>query len=59
MEDNMSLVQIRTLKTRKEELKKIAKINGYTLNSLINKLIIDYIKKNRVKQWHLKKLSKS
>lgn len=50
MEDNMSLVQIRTLKTRKEELKKIAKINGYTLNSLINKLIIDYIKKNRVKQ---------
>ena len=59
MEDNMSLVQIRTLKARKEELKKIAKSNGYTLNSLINKLIIDYIKKNRVKQWHLKKLSKS
>ena len=43
-------IALKVTNSFKEQLKKIAKSNGYTLNSLINKLIIDYIKKNRVKQ---------
>ena len=47
MEKDIVLIQIRMPKSRKEELRKIAKLNGYTLNSLVNKFIIDYIKKNK------------
>ena len=43
--DKKIVLQIPTNESRKEELKKVAKKNGYTMSGLVNKLIADYLKK--------------
>lgn len=44
------VLQITTTENKKQIFKKIAKEQGYTISGLVNKLIDDYIKKNKVEQ---------
>ena len=39
------VLQIPIAISKKEQLKKVAKENGYTMTGLVNKLITDYLKK--------------
>ena len=40
------VLQIPTIESKKEKIKKLAKQNGYTMSGLINRIIDEYIKKN-------------
>lgn len=39
------VLQIPIIQSRKEQLKKVAKEQGYTMSGLVNKLIADFLKK--------------
>lgn len=59
MKNEKIVLQLSTTKNRKEKLKIIAKEKGYTISGIVNRLIDEYFKKNKVEKWHLKKLNKS
>ena len=59
MKNEKIVLQLSTTENRKEKLKIIAKEQGYTISGIVNRLIDEYLKKNKVEQWHLKKLNKS
>lgn len=50
MKDTLKLIQIYIVSSKRDNIKKIAKSQGYTLTGLINKLIDDYIKKFKVEK---------
>ena len=43
------VLQITTTKNKKEQLKQIAKQEGFTMSGIVNRLINDYINKKVVK----------
>lgn len=59
MKNEKIVLQLSTTENRKEKLKIIAKEQGYTISGIVNRLIDEYLKKNKVEQWHLKKLKKN
>lgn len=59
MKNKKIVLQISTTENLKKQFKEIAKNQGYTISGLANKIFNDYIKKNKVEQWHLKMLNKS
>lgn len=50
MKDKKIVMQITTTENKKQTFKKITKEHGYTISGLVNKLIDDYIKKNKVEE---------
>lgn len=55
MKNEKIVLQLSTTESRKEKLKSIAKEQGYTISGIVNMLIDEYLKKNKVEKWHLKK----
>lgn len=49
MKDNIVL-QVSISSKKKETFKELAKKQGYTISGLVNKLIEEYIKKNKVEE---------
>ena len=50
MKNEKIVLQLSTTKNRKEKLKIIAKEQGYTISGIVNMLIDEYLKKNKVEK---------
>ena len=50
MKNEKIVLQLSTTESRKEKLKAIAREQGYTISGIVNRLIDEYLKKNKVEK---------